>query len=63
MKKRYRVWTNCCSIDIFAKTLEVVSISDRPCKIRLLDENDCLLAEFYCNMIDGWAVVDCLAND
>jgi hypothetical protein len=61
--KKYRIWTHCCTIDIFAKTLEVVSIGDRPLKIRLSDENDCLLAEFYCNTIEGWAIVDCLEKD
>lgn len=61
--KKYRIWASCYTIDILAKTLEVVFFNDRPCKIRLFDENDCLLAEFYCDKIDGWAVVDCLAND
>ena len=62
--KRYRVWmTHCDSVDIDAKEIQICSINDKPLKIRFVDENEYTLAEFYCDMISGWAQVDCLAND
>lgn len=61
--KRYRVWHNQgCYVDINAEKLETVSINERPTKVRFLDESDSLLAEFYCDRIEGWAEVSCLVN-
>lgn len=61
--KRYRVWmTNMCTTDIEAKTVERVSFNDRPIKIKFLDDDDYVLAEFYCDMISGWAEVKCLVD-
>ena len=61
--KRYRVWmTNMWATDIDANTVEMVSLNDRPIKIKFLDEDNYVLAEFYCNMISGWAEVKCLVD-
>ena len=61
--KRYRVWmTQCYAVDIDAKEVQIVSLSDKPLKIRFVGENDYTLAEFYCNMINGWAQVDCITD-
>ena len=62
--KRYRVWmTNLCATDIEAKTIEMISyLNDKPFKIRFLDDDNYVLAEFYCNMISGWAEVKCLVD-
>lgn len=60
--KRFRVWTSQYSIDIDAKKLEFVSVNDRPIKIRFLNEDDYLVAEFYCDRLDGWAEMTCLVN-
>ena len=61
--KRYRVWmTQCYSVDIDANDIQIVSLSDKPLKIKFVDENDYTLAEFYCDMISGWAQVDCITD-
>lgn len=61
--RRYRVWmTNMCAIDIEAKTVEMVSLNDRPIKIKFLGDDDYVHAEFYCDMISGWAEVVCLVD-
>lgn len=61
--KKYRVWmTNMCSIDIEAKTVEMVSLNDRPIKIKFLGDDDYVLAEFYCDKMGGWAEVTCLVD-
>lgn len=61
--KSYRVWmTQCYSVDIDAKEVLIISCNDKPLKIRFVDENDYTLAEFYCNMISGWAETKCLAD-
>ena len=61
--KRYRVWmTNMYSVDIDAKEVQIVSLNDKPLKIKFVDEDDYTLAEFYCDMISGWAEVKCLVD-
>ena len=61
--KRYRVWmTQCYAVDIDAKEIQIVSHNDKPLKIKFVDENDYTLAEFYCDMISGWAQVDCITD-
>lgn len=61
--KKYRVWmTNVYATDIEAKTVEIVSLNDRPIKIKFLGNDDYVLAEFYCDMISGWAEVKCLVD-
>ena len=61
--KRYRVWmTNMYSTDIEAKTVEMVSLNDRPIKIKFLGDDNYVLAEFYCDMISGWAEVKSLVD-
>ena len=61
--KKYRVWmTQCCAVDIDAKEVQIVSLNDKPLKIKFVGENDYTLAEFYCNMIGGWAQVDCITD-
>ena len=61
--KRYRVWmSNGCFMEIEAQKVELCSLNDKPLKIRFLGDNDYLLAEFYCDMITGWAEVTCLAD-
>ena len=61
--KRYRVWmTQCYSVDIDANDIQIVSLNDKPLKIKFVDENDYTLAEFYCDMISGWAQVDCITD-
>ena len=61
--KRYRVWmTQCYAVDIDAKEIQIVSHNDKPLKIKFVDENDYTLAEFYCDMISGWAQVNCLTD-
>ena len=61
--KRYRVWmTNMYAVDIDAKTVEIVSLNDRPCKIKFLGEDNYVLAEFYCDMISGWAELPCIVD-
>lgn len=61
--KRYMVWmTQCYAVDIYAKEIQIVSLNDKPLKIKFVGENDYTLAEFYCDMISGWAQVDCIAD-
>ena len=61
--KRYRVWmTNMCATDIEAKTVEMISINDMPIKIKFLGDDNYVLAEFYCDMINGWAEVKCIVD-
>lgn len=61
--KMYRVWmTQCYAVDIDAKEIQIVSLNDKPLKIKFVGENDYTLAEFYCDMISGWAQVDCITN-
>lgn len=61
--KRYRVWmTQCYAVDIEAKEIQIVSLNDKPLKIKFVGENDYTLAEFYCDMISGWAEVKCLVD-
>ncbi len=61
--KRYRVWmTQCCAVDIDAKEIQIISLNDKPLKIKFVDENECVLAEFYCDMISGWALIDCIVD-
>lgn len=60
--KRYRVWmTQGYVVDIDAKDVQMLSLNDKPLKIRFLDEDN-ILAEFYCDMVNGWAQVDCIAD-
>lgn len=61
--KRYRVWmTQCYTVDIDAKEIQIISLNDKPLKIKFVGENDYMLAEFYCDMISGWAEVDCITD-
>ena len=61
--KRYRVWmTQCYAVDIDAKEVQIVSLNDKPLKIKFVGENDYTLAEFYCDMISGLAQVDCIKD-
>ena len=61
--KRYRIWmTNVYATDIEAKTVEMVSLNDRPIKIKFLGDDNYVLAEFYCDMISGWAEIKCLVD-
>ena len=54
--------TNMYSTDIEAKTIDMISINDRPTKIRFIGDDDYILAEFYCDMINGWAEIKCLVD-
>lgn len=47
-------------VDIDAKEIQIVSLNDKPLKIKFVGENDYTLAEFYCDMINGWAQIDCI---
>ena len=61
--KRYRVWmVHGYGVDIDAKEVQIVSLNDKPLKIKFVGENDYTLAEFYCETINGWAQVDCLTD-
>ena len=61
--KRYRVWmTQCYAVDIDAKEIQIISLNDKPLKTKFVGVNDYTLAEFYCDMISGWAQVDCLTD-
>ena len=61
--KRYRVWmTQGYAVDIDAKDIQMVSLNDKPSKIKLVGENDYTIAEFYCDMISGWAQLDCVID-
>ncbi len=61
--KRYRVWTaQGYSVDIDAKEIRITYLGDEPLNIKFVCENDYTLAEFYCNMISGWAEVKCLVD-
>lgn len=61
--KKYRVWmTNMYAVDIAAKTVKIVSLDDRPCKIKFLGEDNYVFAEFYCDMISGWAELPCVVD-
>lgn len=61
--KKYRVYlTQYGTVDIDAKEIQIVSLNDNPLKIKFVGENDYTLAEFYCDMISGWAQVDCIIN-
>lgn len=54
--------TQCYAVDIDAKEVQIVSLNDKPLKIKFVGENDYTLAEFYCDMINGWAQVDCITD-
>ena len=54
--------TNMYSTDIEAKTVEMISLNDRPIKIKFLGDDNYVLAEFYCHMISGWAELKCLVD-
>ena len=41
------------SVDINAKKFSIVCANDNPIKIKFLDDNDYLLAEFYTDRIRG----------
>ena len=61
--KRYRVWMAQGYVeDIVAKEVLVVSLNAKPLKVKFVDENNYTLAEFYCDMISGWANVDCITE-
>ena len=61
--KRYRVWmTQFQVVDIDAKEIHIVSLNDKPVKIKFVGEDDYTLAEFYCDMISGWAQIDCIPD-
>lgn len=60
--KRYRVWMQCYVVDIDAKEVQIVSLNDKPLKIKFVGEDNYTLAEFYCDMISGWAQVDCITD-
>ena len=60
--KRYRVWMTNYAIDIEAKTIEMVSLNNKPIKIKFLGDDNYVLAEFYCDMISGWAEIKCLVD-
>ena len=61
--KRYRVWmADMYAVDIEAKTVEIISLNDKTLKIKFVGEDDYTLAEFYCDMISGWAEVKCLVD-
>lgn len=61
--KRYRVWMmQGFVVEIDAKKIEVVSVNDKPVKIRFVTDEDYLVAEFYCERINGWAEVGCLVD-
>ena len=52
----------CYVVDIDAKEVQIVSLNNKPLKIKFVGENDYTLAEFYCDMISGWAQVDCITD-
>lgn len=59
MKKKFLVWMSQGYSNIIeAKEVKVVSINDKPIKIKFLIDDDCPVAEFYCGMICGWAEVN-----
>ena len=61
--KKYRVWmTQCYSVDIDAEEVQIVSLDDKPLKIKFVCGYDYTLAEFYCDRISGWAQVDCIVD-
>ena len=67
--KSYRVWTaNSGVIVINAKTINIIYaehdsyLNDKPIKIIFIDNKDHIIAEFYCDMISGWAELECIAD-
>jgi hypothetical protein len=61
--KRYRVWmANYHVVDIDAKEIQIIYLNDKPLKIKFVGEDDYTLAEFYCDMISGWAQIDCIPD-
>lgn len=61
--KRYRVWMTQFQVtDIDAKEIQIISLNDKPLKIKFVGEDDYTLAEFYCDMISGWAQIDCISD-
>ena len=61
--KKYRVWiSHSCPVDIEAKNIKIISIDDEPKKIIFLGNDHYTIAEFYCDMISGWAELECIAD-
>lgn len=61
--KRYRVWMRQgYAVDIDAKKFEIVTVNDKPIKIKFYGDNNCLLAEFFADSIHGWASITCLVD-
>ena len=61
--KRYRVWLmQGYTVDVSAKTISIISVDDKPLKIKFLDDKEYLLAEFYTDKIHGWAEINCLVD-
>ena len=54
--------THCYTVDIDAKNIQIVSLNDKPLKIKFVDDDNYTLAEFYCDQISGWAQVDCITD-
>ena len=65
--KRYRIFmSQCYSVDIEARNMEIVSINDNPVKIKFFNEENYQsqkpIAEFYTDKICGWTEVSCLVD-
>ena len=61
--KKYRVWiSHSCPVDIEAKNIKIISIDDEPKKIIFLGNDHYTIAEFYCDMISGWAQIDSIID-
>ena len=56
--KRYRVWIKDTFVDITAECMEMYSVDKKPVKIRFYDNDENVIAEFYCDNICGWAEVN-----
>lgn len=54
--------TQSYTVDIDAIEIQIISLNDKPLKIKFVGEDEYTLAEFYCDMINGWAQVDCITD-
>lgn len=57
--ERYRIWMQDNTFtDIMGKNMEMIIINNKPIKIRFYDNDENIIAEFYCDNICGWSQLD-----
>lgn len=57
--RSYRIWKqDSMFTDIKAEGMEMTVVDNKPVKIRFYDNDEIIIAEFYCDSICGWAQLD-----